>query len=99
MHRLQVCRLDRCLVLSYFILTKINSFFLLDEQALLKGCQMFGYVFHTRTPRSVTISAFDTDEEYEILNVIEFTSTRKRMSVIVRTPDNKIHLYCKVSVL
>jgi magnesium-transporting ATPase (P-type) len=29
-------------------------------------------------------------EKYELLNVIEFTSTRKRMSVIVRSPDNKI---------
>jgi phospholipid-transporting ATPase len=27
---------------------------------------------------------------YELLNVIEFTSTRKRMTVVVRTPDNKI---------
>ena len=30
------------------------------------------------------------EEKYELLNVIEFTSTRKRMSVIVRSPDNKI---------
>jgi phospholipid-transporting ATPase len=29
-------------------------------------------------------------EMYELLNVIEFTSTRKRMTVVVRTPDNKI---------
>lgn len=32
---------------------------------------------------------------YEILNVIEFTSARKRMSVIVKTPDGKIKLFCK----
>ena len=30
------------------------------------------------------------EDKYELLNVIEFTSTRKRMSVIVRSPDNKI---------
>lgn len=29
-------------------------------------------------------------DKYELLNVIEFTSTRKRMTVIVRSPDNKI---------
>lgn len=29
------------------------------------------------------------------MNVIEFTSARKRMSVIVRTPEGKIKLFCK----
>lgn len=29
-------------------------------------------------------------EIYELLNVIEFTSTRKRMSIIVRTSEDKI---------
>ncbi|XP_025421825.1 probable phospholipid-transporting ATPase IA isoform X2 [Sipha flava] len=66
-----------------------------DEQALLKGSQQFGYVFHARTPKSVLISALGKNEEYQVLTVIEFTSARKRMSVIVRTPDKKIHLYCK----
>jgi len=33
--------------------------------------------------------------KYHLLNVIEFTSTRKRMTVIVRTPENKIKVFCK----
>lgn len=37
--------------------------------------------------------------EYEILNILEFDSTRKRMSLIVRTPDDRIMLYCKVPIL
>lgn len=57
---------------------------------------MFGFTFDTRTPSSVEILALGQREKYEILHVIEFTSTRKRMSVIARTPDNKIKLYCKV---
>lgn len=32
---------------------------------------------------------------YEILTVLEFTSARKRMSVIVRDPNGKIKLFCK----
>ena len=32
---------------------------------------------------------------YEVLNILEFNSTRKRMSTIVRTPEGKIELYCK----
>lgn len=35
------------------------------------------------------------DQEYQILNILEFNSTRKRMSVVIRTPDGKIKLYCK----
>ena len=33
--------------------------------------------------------------EYEILNVCEFNSTRKRMSTVIRGPDGRIKLYCK----
>ena len=33
--------------------------------------------------------------EYQLLNVIEFTSTRKRMSVIVKTMDSKIYCLTK----
>ena len=41
---------------------------------------------------------FGREEEYEVLNVLEFTSERKRMSVIVRTPQNKIKLLIKGAV-
>lgn len=66
-----------------------------DERALINGAKRFGYVFETRTPEYITINVLGELENYEVLNVIEFTSTRKRMSVIVRCPDNKIKLYCK----
>jgi len=36
-----------------------------------------------------------SQEEFEILNVLEFSSSRKRMSVICRTPLGKIKLLCK----
>jgi len=41
------------------------------------------------------VNFFDKEEKYEILKVIEFTSARKRMSMIVRTPEGKIELFCK----
>ncbi|XP_076070269.1 putative phospholipid-transporting ATPase IA isoform X5 [Mytilus galloprovincialis] len=66
-----------------------------DEAALVQGAKMLGYMFSGRTPQGVTIKVEDREESYDILNVLEFTSTRKRMSVVVRTPDNKIKLYCK----
>ncbi|XP_037051247.1 probable phospholipid-transporting ATPase IA isoform X4 [Bradysia coprophila] len=66
-----------------------------DERALVAGAMRFGYIFTTRTPHNVEINALGTVLQYEILNVLEFTSTRKRMSVIVRTPTGEIKLYCK----
>lgn len=66
-----------------------------DERALLHGARNLGFVFDTRTPNFVEIEALGNREKYEILSVIEFTSTRKRMSIITRTPSGKIILYCK----
>ncbi|XP_045203321.2 probable phospholipid-transporting ATPase IA isoform X3 [Mercenaria mercenaria] len=66
-----------------------------DEGALVKGAKQLGFVFSARTPDAVVIDVFDKEERYEILNVLEFTSDRKRMSVVVRTPEGKIKLYCK----
>lgn len=73
-----------------------------DEQALVRAAQEMGYTLVDRQPGSVTIqitaSAHQQEpifENYEVLQVIEFSSKRKRMSVIVRMPDNRICIYCK----
>ncbi|KAF7251029.1 Phospholipid-transporting ATPase IB [Varanus komodoensis] len=66
-----------------------------DEGALVKGAKKLGYVFTGRTPHSVIIDALGKEETFEILNVLEFSSNRKRMSVIVRTPAGRLRLYCK----
>ena len=66
-----------------------------DEGALVEGAVMLGYRFTARRPRSVTISIEGEDHEYELLAVLEFNSTRKRMSTIFRCPDGKVRCYCK----
>ncbi|RUP47046.1 P-type ATPase, partial [Jimgerdemannia flammicorona] len=76
-----------------------------DEGALVKGASVLGYKFHvsattvmygvTRRPNSITVNIHGRDLEFQILNVCEFNSTRKRMSAVVRGPDGKIKLYCK----
>ncbi|KAF8548890.1 phospholipid-translocating P-type ATPase [Imleria badia] len=66
-----------------------------DEAALVAGAELLGYQFHTRKPKSAFVNIHGRSVEYEILNVCEFNSTRKRMSTIVRAPDGKIKLYCK----
>lgn len=41
------------------------------------------------------VDVLGVTQEFEILNVCEFNSTRKRMSTVVRGPDGKIKMYCK----
>lgn len=77
-----------------------------DEAALVSGAEMLGYRFHvspcqdksdeqTRKPKSVFIDVEGRSQEFEILNVCEFNSTRKRMSTVVRCPDGHIKLFTK----
>lgn len=69
-----------------------------DELALTNAARFFGLVFEDRdSDNKIVIGDKNTGrtQKYELLNVIEFTSLRKRMSVIVRTPDDRIMLMTK----
>lgn len=66
-----------------------------DERALVLGAKRLGFVFNTRLPQHVTVEVFGQEEVYQVLNVLEFTSSRKRMSVIVRMPNGTIKLMIK----
>ncbi|GAA5915739.1 uncharacterized protein JCM6883_002941 [Sporobolomyces salmoneus] len=66
-----------------------------DEAALVSGADVLGYTFKTRKPQSVFVEINGREKEYQVLNILEFNSTRKRMSSIIRTPEGKIKLYCK----
>ncbi|KAH0608463.1 uncharacterized protein H6S33_001597 [Morchella sextelata] len=66
-----------------------------DEGALVEGAVQLGYRFIARKPRSVAIMVGGKEYEYEMLNICEFNSTRKRMSTVLRCPDGKIRIYCK----
>ncbi|KAI1194596.1 hypothetical protein F5X97DRAFT_310732 [Nemania serpens] len=71
-----------------------------DELALVQAARELGYLVTHRSSQSVTIRVSSEDESdtintYQILDVIEFSSKRKRMSIIVRYPDGRICLICK----
>ena len=73
-----------------------------DELALAKAAQDLGYLVVDRQSYNITIRTYlggpDSDpvyETYDILDVIEFSSTRKRMSIVIRMPDQKICVFCK----
>ena len=71
-----------------------------DEAALVVGAKAMGFFFFRRTNTCVYVrestAAGVQDMQYEVLNVLEFNSTRKRMSVIVKDPSGKLLLFCKV---
>jgi phospholipid-translocating ATPase len=73
-----------------------------DELALVQAAQDMGFLVINRDVHTITLKIMPsgTDgepvfETYEILDVIEFSSKRKRMSIIVRFPDGRICIFCK----
>jgi phospholipid-transporting ATPase len=68
-----------------------------DELALVNAARYFGYFFKKRDndDNMVVVHPDGSEEKYTLLNVIEFDSDRKRMSVIVKFPDDKIKILCK----
>lgn len=69
-----------------------------DELALVNAARHFGFAFKERDDegRMVCSSKIDgKDLKYELLNVIEFDSARKRMTVIVRNPEGRVMVICK----
>lgn len=71
-----------------------------DEGAFLVAARELGFEFCKRTQTSVFVrerytSRQPVEREFKILNVLEFTSKRKRMSVIAQGEDGQILLLCK----
>ncbi|XP_072804175.1 phospholipid-transporting ATPase IK [Vicugna pacos] len=66
-----------------------------DEEALVTAARNFGYVFLARTQDSITVMELGEVRVYQVLAMMDFNSVRKRMSVLVRTPEGSIHLYTK----
>ncbi|KAG7944440.1 hypothetical protein I3843_15G102600 [Carya illinoinensis] len=72
-----------------------------DEAAFVIAARELGFEFYERTQTSILLHEFDpiygtkVERSYELLNILEFSSSRKRMSVIVRNKDGKLLLLCK----
>lgn len=66
-----------------------------DEAALVAAARDVGFVFVNRTNAEIEIEVMGQPERYVPLRTLAFNSSRKRMSTIVRTPDNRILLICK----
>ena len=64
--------------------------------ALVNGARHLGFAFKERDEEgNMVCEAWGEERKYHLLNVLEFDSARKRMSVILREPSGKIMLLCK----
>ncbi|KAK7061038.1 hypothetical protein VNI00_000773 [Paramarasmius palmivorus] len=72
-----------------------------DEAALVQAAADMGFVFLGRDKETLSLrtpsSPDGEPEKYELLNILEFNSARKRMSVVLRKhgDDSRIFLLCK----
>ncbi|RZC10336.1 probable phospholipid-transporting ATPase 8 [Glycine soja] len=72
-----------------------------DEAAFVIAARELGFEFFARTQTSISLhelnyeSGKKVDRVYRLLHVFEFSSSRKRMSVIVRNEENQLLLLCK----
>ena len=68
-----------------------------DEAALVSAARDLGFSFLSRQGKRLTVDLLGIEYEFQLLNTLDFNSTRKRMSVIIQRPHpwNDIVLYCK----
>ncbi|KAF2302852.1 hypothetical protein GH714_009298 [Hevea brasiliensis] len=72
-----------------------------EEVAFLIASQEFGFQFCQRTQSILVLKELDPSSgkkvkrEYKLLHLLEFCSSRKRMSVVVSDEEGKIFLLCK----
>ncbi|KAI1484867.1 hypothetical protein F5X96DRAFT_399605 [Biscogniauxia mediterranea] len=71
-----------------------------DELALVQAARDLGYLLIDRPAQSIKLRHRNPEgefvtETYEVLDVVEFSSKRKRMSIVIRMPDGRICVFCK----
>lgn len=67
-----------------------------DELALVNAGKFFGFEFIGRdSDQNLELKIHGEPYKVALLNIIEFNSDRKRMTVVVRMPNNQIKVLCK----
>ncbi|KAK1145852.1 phospholipid transporting ATPase [Aspergillus melleus] len=66
-----------------------------DEAALVSTARDCGFTLLGRANDDLILNVMGEERTYTVLNTLEFNSTRKRMSAIIRMPDGSIRLFCK----
>ncbi|EGG06000.1 uncharacterized protein MELLADRAFT_107069 [Melampsora larici-populina 98AG31] len=65
------------------------------EAALVAAARDLGFVFVKKLGDQLYLEILGVKQKYQLLKIIEFNSSRKQMSHLVRCPNGKIKLICK----
>ncbi|XP_023686300.2 phospholipid-transporting ATPase IH isoform X2 [Paramormyrops kingsleyae] len=78
---------------------KATSFYISsspDEVALVEGMKRLGFTYlRLKDNHMEILNREDEVERFELLEVLNFDSVRRRMSVIVRSSSGHLYLFCK----
>nr|GMD39989.1 phospholipid-transporting ATPase 1-like [Ipomoea batatas] len=66
-----------------------------DEQALVAAASAYGYTLFERTSGHISIDVNGEKLRLDVLGLHEFDSVRKRMSVVIRFPNNTVKVLVK----
>ncbi|GAB2300782.1 hypothetical protein Dimus_034818 [Dionaea muscipula] len=66
-----------------------------DEQALVAAASAYGYTLFERTSGHIVVDVHGQKLRLDVLGLHEFDSVRKRMSVVIRFPDNSVKVLVK----
>ncbi|XAR55729.1 Phospholipid-translocating ATPase [Bertholletia excelsa] len=66
-----------------------------DEQALVAAASAYGYTLFERTSGHIVVDVNGKKLRLDVLGLHEFDSVRKRMSVVIRFPDNAVKVLVK----
>ncbi|KNE64610.1 phospholipid-translocating P-type ATPase, flippase [Allomyces macrogynus ATCC 38327] len=66
-----------------------------DEAALVASARDAGFAFTGRDHATLQLAVHGRATQCTLLHLVEFTSARKRMSVLVRDAEGRVYVYCK----
>ncbi|XP_032888052.1 probable phospholipid-transporting ATPase IF isoform X1 [Amblyraja radiata] len=66
-----------------------------DEIALVEAARRIGVAFAESDGNNIILNIFGKTERYKLLDVLEFDADRRRMSVIVEMPEEKMIMFTK----
>lgn len=66
-----------------------------DEQALVAAASAYGYTLFERTSGHIVVDVNGETLRLDVLGLHEFDSVRKRMSVVIRFPNNAVKVLVK----
>ncbi|PKU70255.1 probable phospholipid-transporting ATPase 8 [Dendrobium catenatum] len=72
-----------------------------DEATFVVAARELGFKFYEKTQSSILLREFEpclgrmVDRTYKILCTLSFSSSRKRMSVVVMTEEGQVLIFCK----